>query len=319
MAMIWRDRGYLVEVIDRKNRKYRPPRDAAIVIDINLNLERWARDVPSGCRKILHATGAHWVTQNAAEYHRLEAVRDRRNVALVPRRQVGPNQAAEHADILSILGNEFTIDTWSFAGKPIHRVPISCAVPFVWPEHRDWESARRRFLWLGSFGMVHKGLDLVLEAFSGMPDLHLTVAGRPEKEEDFFTAYQKELTGLPNIHLAGWLDQSSVEFADICRTHAAMVYPSCSEGGGGAVIHGMANGLLPITTKGASVDLGDFGEPITLANPEGVAAAVRRVAESSPEIVEERGRAAWEHVRVVHSLDAFRQAYESFVEEIDPQ
>ena len=33
--------------------------------------------------------------------------------------------------------------------------------------------------------MVHKGLDLVLEAFAGMPEYHLTVCGPVAKEKDF--------------------------------------------------------------------------------------------------------------------------------------
>lgn len=318
MAMAWRDRGYRVEIVDYRDRKYEPPKDTAVAIDIHSNLERWSPFLPPDCRKVLHATGAHWVAQNAAEYKRLEALRIRRAQALFPRRQVVPSRAGECADAITVLGNQFTLNTWTFAQKPVRRIPISSAVPCVWPEGREMEKARKRFLWLGSFGMVHKGLDLVLEAFASMPDLHLTVCGRPEKEADFFEAYKKELTGLPNIHLAGWVDQASAEFARICQTHVGIVYPSCSEGGGGAVIHAMAGGLLPIATVEASVDLGDFGESISTPDPEGVAAAVRRVSESSPAFLEQRARQGWEHVQRHHSLETFCRSYASFVDEFDP-
>ena len=37
--------------------------------------------------------------------------------------------------------------------------------------------------------MVHKGLDLVLEAFVAMPEYHLTVCGKVSSEKDFEDAY----------------------------------------------------------------------------------------------------------------------------------
>jgi hypothetical protein len=52
--------------------------------------------------------------------------------------------------------------------------------------------------------MVHKGLDLVLEAFADMPEYHLTVCGPIQKEQDFERAYYRELYQVPNIRrLAG--------------------------------------------------------------------------------------------------------------------
>ena len=41
------------------------------------------------------------------------------------------------------------------------------------PEGKDFEVCRPHFMWLGSRGFVHKGLDVVLEAFSEMPELAL--------------------------------------------------------------------------------------------------------------------------------------------------
>ena len=147
----------------------------------------------------------------------------------MPRRTAAPSSAGETADQIIILGNEFTEKTFRFTGKPITRIPISSAYEFPFPEKREYEKARKRFLWVGSYGMVHKGLDLVLEAFAGMPDLELTVCGRPEKEDDFFRLYEKQLSQMPNIHFHGWVDMSSPEFAEIALTHASVVYPSCSE------------------------------------------------------------------------------------------
>lgn len=312
MAEAWLDQGFRVEVCDYDDLSYTPPTDCMVAIDLHSNLEKWKNNLREGCVKILHATGCHWRTHNKAELDRIDALRQRRGVSLQPKRQVAPNLAAEIADEITVLGNEHTIGTYVFVGKPITRIPISSAYEFAWPEDKNFEEAKRRFLWIGSYGMVHKGLDLVLEAFAATPDLHLTVCGRPEKEADFFAAYEKELTRLPNIHLRGWVDLGSPEFGEIARTHAAVVYPSAAEGGGGAVIHCMHAGLLPICTAEASVNTGDFGISVDAAHPEAVRAAVENVACRPSEEVSQMAQGAWQNVRGMHSRANFKTNYRNF-------
>lgn len=161
--------------------------------------------------------------------------------------------------------------------------------------------------------MVHKGLDLVLEAFSMMPDLQLTICGRPEKEEDFFRAYGNELCRTPNISLRGWTDLDAPEFTAIAATHATVIYPSCSEGGGGSVIHCMHAGMVPACTQASSVDLFDFGFPIEDATVESVSSAARTISALPAAEIEERARAAWEHVRYHHTRQTFRSSYNEYV------
>ena len=316
MAEAWRELGFRVEVCDYNDRSYTPPADCAVAIDLHSNLERWVDELPAGCVKILHATGCHWQIHNKAELDRLAALRERRGVMLQPRRQVDPCHAAEIADEITVLGNEHTIGTYEFSGKPITRISISSAYEFDWPSGKNFELAKRRFLWLGSLGMMHKGLDLVLEAFAGMPDLHLTVCGRPEKEPDFFKAYEKELTKLPNIELRGWTDLGSPEFAQIASTHGTIIYPSSCEGGGGAVIHCMHAGLLPACTSEASVDLGDFGVLLEQGNVAAVQRGIGFVSSMATSELMERSLASWEHVRKTHTRVKFSESYRLFASRI---
>lgn len=310
MAESFREMGLRVEICNWDDRGYSPPQDAKVAIDIHSNLERWS--LPDQCIKVLHATGAHWTFQNKAEAIRIEGVRRRRGVALIPRRTAVPSHGPEVTDHIVVLGNEFTAETFRFSGKPITRIHISSAYEFPFPESRDYEKARQKFLWVGSFGMVHKGLDLVLEAFSEMPDLELTVCGRPEKEEDFFMLYEKELMHTSNIHFHGWVDMASPEFAKIALTHASVVYPSCSEGGGGSVIHCMHAGMIPVCTREASVDLDDFGVLIREGSISAVQDAVRTIASMSASEVEQRARASWAHVRAIHTREQFSKNYAAF-------
>jgi glycosyltransferase involved in cell wall biosynthesis len=310
MAEIFRGLGFRVEVCDWDDEVYSPPRDAKVAIDIHGNLERWV--LPDECLKVLHATGAHPTFQNQAESTRLQAVSKRRGVVLMPRRTSKPSRGAEVADHIVVLGNEFTGQTFRYAGKPITRIPISSAYQFHFLEKRDYSTACRRFLWIGSYGMVHKGLDLVLEAFEQMPELELTVCGRPEKEGDFYRLYEKELKHTPNIHFHGWVDMDSESFHEIARTHVSVVYPSCSEGGGGSVIHCLHAGMIPVCTSEASVDLNDFGVLICDGSVSSVKEAVQKIARMSVSELDERARKAWNHAQKNHTIAEFSRNYKRF-------
>ncbi|MDX2079820.1 MAG: hypothetical protein SFU53_03480 [Terrimicrobiaceae bacterium] len=310
MAESFLEQGFRVEVCEWNDTDYQPPGDCRIAIDIHGNLERWT--LPDGCLRILHATGPHWMQWNHAELSRLSRVRDLHGRALRPRRPVEPSRGVEVADEVTVLGNEFTASTFAFGGKPVTRIPISSAYEFEFPADRVWSEAKRRFLWAGSYGMVHKGLDLALDAFVGMPELSLTVCGRPEKEPDFFEVYSRHLKETPNIRLHGWIDMASPEFIEIARTHAGVIYPSGAEGGAGSVIHCMHAGMIPLCTREASIDLEDFGVFVAEAGVGAVQAACRALAALSDEEVELRARAAYAHVRRVHTRDEFARNYRLF-------
>ena len=96
----------------------------------------------------------------------------RRGIQLHPQRQVAPSRGIEYADCATILGGTFTQGTFAFAKKPIIRYRSQQRFKFPAPE-KDFDKIRKNFLWLGSTGMVHKGLDLVLEVFSQLPGLSI--------------------------------------------------------------------------------------------------------------------------------------------------
>ena len=316
MAAAFVELGFRVEVSDWNDSSYMPPSECHVAIDLHSNLERWSRSLPASCKKVLHATGCHWQILNNGESLRLQGIKERKGTNLQPRRQVEPTSAAESADVIVVLGNEYTVDSYRFSRKPVVRVPISSAYEFDEISGRNPGKAKKRFLWVGSYGMVHKGLDLVLDAFAGMPDLELTICGRPEKEDDFFRLYERELKHASNINLHGWIDMSSPEFLEISRTHAAVVYPSSSEGGAGSVIHCMHAGMVPICTREASVDLMDFGILIKESTVEAVQAACREFASMTDYDVKTRAHKSYDHVRRVHTREQFAKNYRAFAAEI---
>lgn len=316
MAQIYRELGFNVEIVDYNNEHYVPPKESCIAIDIHGQLMRWNDHLTEKCIRLLHATGPYWLTYNRSETDRLAAILERRALSLLPYRQVVPTRSVEVTDHLTVLGNEYTMESFSFAQKPMTRIPLSSAYQFDWPKERKMAVAKKKFLWVGSFGMVQKGLDLVLEAFAQMPELSLTVCGRPEKEPDFYQCYQKELLQTPNIHLHGWIDMASPEFQHIAATHAAIIYPGAAEGGAGSVIHCMHAGMVPICTRETSVDLEDFGILIEHGTVESVMKAAQQFAALSDEEVSERAASSYAHVRRHHTRERFRENYTNFAREL---
>jgi glycosyltransferase involved in cell wall biosynthesis len=317
IAQTFLELGYSVDVIQFHNQKFVPEKDYAFFIDIRDRLEKLSPILNKDCVKIHHADTAHILFHDTAESNRLLALQQRKGVTLRHRRFEYPNMAVEYADCVTLLGNEFTIDTFKYANKPIYRIPISVPQLYPWPEKKDFEACRFSFLWFGSGGLVHKGLDLLLDAFAQMPEYHLTICGPVKGEEDFEKAYYNELYRTPNIRTVGWVDVSSPEFIEIANSCVAMLYPSCSEGGGGCVITCMHAGIIPIASYEASVDIqDDFGWILNNCSIEEIKAAIRRISQVPAEKLKLMAHKAWEYARANHTRENFAKVYSEVVEQI---
>ena len=318
IAQTFLERGYAVDVVSFANYAYVVRRRYDVLVSLRTNLEKLAVQVDEQCVKILHADVAHVLFHNAAEANRLLALQQRRGVTLPPRRHSPPNLAIEHADCATVLGNAFTLGTYDYAKKPLRRIHISAVALQPAPGEKDFDVARKRFLWLSSGGFVHKGLDLVLEAFAGLPELELMIAAPLEQEPDFVAAFDRELHLTPNISTIGWVDVASEAFAELARTCVATVYPSSSEGVSGGVVACLHVGLIPIVTREAGVDVDGFGTVLPAATVEEVRAAVLEVAQAPVEELRARTQAAWEFARENHTRERFAEDYRRAVDELVP-
>ena len=307
---------YCVDVIKYDNHKFIPKKDYSFFIDELTNMERIAPLLNKDCVKILHCVWAHWLFNNTAQYQRHLGLRKRRGVALKPRRLLKPNLGIEYSDYATILGNKFTINTYDYAQKPIYRIPISTQVLHPWPKDKDFENCKNHFLWFGSSGLVHKGLDLVLEAFAGMTDYHLYICGPVQKEKDFEKVYYKELYEAPNIHTVGWVDVGGPEFLEITSKCIGLIYPSCSEGQSGTVVTCLHAGLIPILSYESGVDVHDFGVILKDCSIEEIKNSIRMVSGRSIEELKRMSRKAREFARANHTREKFAEEYRNVIDKI---
>lgn len=314
IADTWRRHGFAVDVVSWQNRTWMPSTHYDVAIDVRGNIDRWGPVLPTETLEIFHADTAHHSFHNAAQLRRVESLNRRRKASVAPHKLVEKNRGPELADVITVLGNEFTQETFSGFGKPILHVPVSVPRTYPWLEGKDFAAARKSFLWFGSGGLVHKGLDLVLEAFAGLPDLHLTICGPVRGEPDFEREYWAELYQTPNIHVHGWIDVASDEFLELARRAGGLVYPSCSEGGGSSVYTCMHAGIIPLINREVSVDLDpSYGVELTDLSVAGLRDTVRGFAERSPDQLQEMSRAAWEFARKDHTKERFEERYDEVV------
>ncbi len=316
IAYTWAELGFDTDIIHWTNRKFVPSKKYDVFVDVRVNMERLAPLLGDDCLRIQHIETGHHRFHNAAQQQRLDEIEKRRGVRLRPFKLIAENRAIETAHYGTTTGNAFTIGTYAHAGRTIHRVGISTPYLFPSPENKDFEACRRRWLWFGSSGLVHKGLDLVLEAFVGMPDHELVVCAPVDGERDFEKEYEQELYGTPNIRMMGWVDNGSPAFQAVIDSCVGLCYPSCSEGGGGSVIVCQHAGLIPLITYETSVDVHDFGELMDDISIEGIRRHVRAMSDRPAEELRALALKAWNHAREHHSREKFTQGYRTAAETI---
>lgn len=318
LGRVLAETGFGVDAISWTNQDFTTQRTYRALIDVRQNLERLAPTQPSAV-KVLHADTAHYTFHNPAQDARRLDLEQRRGVRIRAQKRLPENRAAEVADLITVLGNDFTRETYAFADAPITRIPISVPFTYGWPAAKDWQQARRRFLWFGSGGLVHKGLDLVLEAFAGMPDLQLTVCGPIRREADFEAAYFDELYRTPNIDTVGWVDVApGGRFESIAQQAGALIYPTCSEGGGSSVLSCMHAGIVPIVPPEASVDIaqGETGILLQDCTVEHLRTAALEFAARPSAEVEAMARATWVFARAHHTKGHFEAGYRRFAQDL---
>ena len=243
--------GYNVDVLQYDVRYARLNKKYDLVFDICAREKPiYSKALSDSAIKIIYFTGSESVFANQAELSRIQAAMERRGVILQPRRQAPLiSKTVESFDCTILIGNAYNLQTYSgFDLKNVYLVP-NTGYDFHFSFLPEKKSSKN-FLFFGSGGSVHKGLDLLLEIFSepGFP-ANLYVCGLFEQEDDFVAAYRTELYHTPNIIPIGFVDIWSDTFRDLTEKCAYTILPSCSEGQAGSITTLMSAGVIPICSR----------------------------------------------------------------------
>jgi len=294
LARVLGEMGYVVDVVDYPETRRRLLwRKYDLVVDIYPRRRPlYEGRLRPDARKIAYLTGSDVEFSNRAERQRLDDLERRRGIRLPPRRQAEPipREVLAGFDAWLYFGNKRTLST--FAPQPGQRTYrlYNNGLAGVEPTDPTLRNPRR-FLFLGGYGQVHKGLDLLLETFAASPELHLTVCSQFEREPDFVRAFRREMYGVQSVKAVGFVDVRSPRFRELQSTCGYLILPSCSEGEATNVTVALSFGLPCVVS-----DVCGFDDPeirvLPDCTPETITAEVRRLAATPRAELEAAARAS---------------------------
>lgn len=322
IARLFSERGYNVDIINWDNKNFIPRKKYKVCIDLNHNLKRLSPFLETNCSKIMFITGSYHQFQNTAEQKRIDDLNKRRGVKLTLNRTVPPSENLYYADFVVGYGNKTVRNTYPDFSEKIIPIPIPTMETYNFPENKNFETAKKNFLWFGGGGAILKGLDLVVETFATLPNLNLDIVGPSAYEAEFEKLYANELK-LPNITRYGRpqfdskngeskIDGRSVY--EIMNKSACVIGLSASEGGCGAVVQAMQAGLFPIITPQSGID--ELAPSIVIDNPtiENIRKTVENFSNLPAEKVGALAQGAWAFSRAHHTKESFTKVFGTFMD-----
>lgn len=323
IARLFSVRGFDVDCINADEHRFIPKKQYIVCIDIQKDLERLNKYLPHDCKKVLHIDNPYYKEYNLREKKRLDDLNKRRGVSLTPKRQVKDTQSAEVAEYFEGFGNTNVHSTYKKFGKTIFPIPISVVEQYPYSQNKDFNKARKHFLYFGGGGAVLKGLDIAIEAFALLPDLHLHIVGPSAFEKEFENVYKNELSlpnitrhGRPKTDKSGHIKLGDKDFIELLNSCAAIIYPSSAEGTSGAVIQAMHAGLIPIVTHETGISEKIRYIPIENPTPESVAKIARNFSEIPENKMKQLSKEVWDYVTKNHTKETFSRSYGEFIDKI---
>ncbi|CAN7690214.1 glycosyltransferase [Paenibacillus sp. LjRoot153] len=209
-------------------------------------------------KKIIYLTESHPEFSLKQETERMDYYyeRNKKRLKHVRSNAYLKNDYINIADIGILIGNKFTLQTYrqfNYTKDIFTITPTGMRNRKYINGERNYNSTKKNFLWFGSSGAIHKGLDVIVEAFREIPDCNLYIGGLHENEKRFIN-----LKG-HNIIDLGFVNIQSDAFLELINTCSFVILPSCSEGMATSVLTCMNHGLIPIITKETGIDLIDSG------------------------------------------------------------
>lgn len=300
-------RGWSVDVLDHRSPSL--PRRARkrayeLIIGFGSRFEDSMRRWPEA-RHVYYATGAPLWIANARELARVGELRDS-GLQLWPRRYQ-PN-----ADQMGVmLSDEIWAlgDGWSY--EQYRGIRGAASVHAIMPSYLSDGSSYPTagdgsFIWFGSSGAIHKGLDLFLDAAAARPNQRFLVAGNIGAEPEALAVMRPTLS-LPNVRVVGHLSHQSARFRAALSQATFVVQPSVSEGCSTGVLTAMAWGCIPVISRECGIPA-PMAIPIHSMTYSAVLAAIDVGTHISPTERAHRSRAAREWVVARYGQKQYRES-----------
>lgn len=242
--------GYNVDVIDVDYAKDNFDKQYDLLIDLHPSDNSiYQKSLKSDCIKIAYITGSNIQFAIEAEKHRFKQLEQRKGRSLKLRRTENIKLISKNIEkyqSMFFIGNEYNLKTFDeFKLPPVYFIKNNGSILNIEGSDRS----AKNFCFIGSYGQVHKGLDLLLDVFAyKCTDCNLYICSSFEAEEDLCDLYHNELYKTKNIFPIGFVDINGSKFREVVEKCSYMIMPSCSEANAGSVLTAMSAGLIPIVS-----------------------------------------------------------------------
>jgi len=240
--------GYVVDYIDWQDTTFKPAKHYDLFIGHGgYNFKQMAH----ADKNIYFSTGFYWREFNRLEAERFDNLERRRGVRLQPDRHIETDEesALQMADGIITLGNKVTRASYADFMN-VYAIGGMTAQAGQDLSQKDYDKGRKHFLFYSGDGAVHKGLDLLIEAFAGT-DLHLHIC--QDLPIPFVNVYPELEDG--NIHYHRKIDIHSEMFKRLVNLCDWVISATCCEGCPSSVMECMTHGLIPVATRNVGIDM----------------------------------------------------------------
>ncbi|MGG4675700.1 glycosyltransferase [Providencia sp. Me1] len=251
--------GYIVDFIDCKNWNWFSSFEYDIVFGFG-HPYRNAKVKPYG-KRILYCTEQHPLFSYEEEKKRIDYLFLRHAIKWKIERSLTYYQNDDYLDVeklvvLSDFSKEYLLEkniitdpSKIFVINPTGIAPLNNFTPQKCKVNDD-------IIWLGSRGIVHKGLDILIDAFIKSDfecNLHICGVTLADIKK------LKKIVNCDRVIFHGRVAINSDYFLNIIERSNFIISLSCSESCSTSILTGMRHGLIPIITSATSVNIGDNG------------------------------------------------------------
>lgn len=174
------------------------------------------------------------------------------------------------------------------------------------------KNTKKTFLWFGSCGLVHKGVDILLDTFRELPDLDINFYGLSDSEISIFNKLKSKNTndcGRINVQTQAFID-------NVVYKHCFLIMPSCSEGMNTSVATCMAHGIIPIVTKETGFEPCEYIIELKDYKIETLKECINNILAMSDEEILRMSEGAYNYAQENFCLEKFDKSFRKIMKEI---
>jgi len=308
--------GYVVDAVSRRDESFSPEREYDLFIGHDgVSFKRISETLRPQTRRVTYVTGCYSKafaaeTEKACSRFCRSRGLDRSAVkSCLP--IFTSNFAVSSADLVVCLGKETQKSFLPVAKRVVAINNAAYLDPNLAPGRHARQVANANFVYYGGRGNIQKGVDLLIEAFAGLPEAHLYLFSPLEPE--VLSAYARELRS-PNIHFVHQWRFFPGLVRRLVSNCTFIVLCGFASGQSTALIAGLGLGLVPVVNIEADIDAP--GIVITETSVPGVRDALRRALALPPAEVAALGRRAIQSYHRLYTPECFCASFRDVIRQV---